>query len=149
MLKRMEQIHSLKAQDYTSGENEYENFERANIIASWFPDRYKSFAILIGNKLARLGSLLCKEETNNYQPNNESTDDSFLDLSTYCVLFFGFWKSRNHWNTTNVTFTPVKEQPPITTPNYGNLEIFDSCNEHDKYVSSCIDCRKINGLNYK
>lgn len=92
ILKRSIDIHLKKRADYTSRPDidPFENFERSNAIAEWFPDAYKSFAILIGTKLARLGSLLI----NNRQPNNESIDDTFLDLITYCALMYGFWKSR-------------------------------------------------------
>lgn len=92
MLKRAEAIHLKKNQDYTTNRdiNPYENFDRSNIIASWFPDDFKSFAVLIGTKLARLAALLTKKR----QPNNESLDDSFLDLVVYCILFYCFWKER-------------------------------------------------------
>jgi len=90
--KRVIEIHLKKRADYTTkpDENPYENFDRANKIISWFPDEYKSFASHIGTKLARLGSLLQSGRT----PNNESLDDSFLDLVTYCALAYGYYKSR-------------------------------------------------------
>lgn len=96
ILERSKEIHLKKSQDYTTNteENPHENFERATLIASWFPDEYKSFAVLIGTKLARLASLLTKEKQLGYTPNNESTDDSFLDCLTYVGLFFSFWKSK-------------------------------------------------------
>lgn len=97
ILERSKEIHVKKSQDYTTNteENPHENFERAALIASWFPIKYASFAVLIGTKLARLASLLTKEErAGGYTPNNESTDDSFLDLLTYSGLFFSFWKSK-------------------------------------------------------
>lgn len=92
ILKRSMEIHLKKREDYASDPtaNPFENFDRSNEIAGWFPDSYKSFAILIGTKIARLGSLLIKGKT----PNNESIDDSFLDLITYCALFYAYWKSK-------------------------------------------------------
>lgn len=92
LLKRAEEIHIKKNQDYTSNptENPYENFDRANAIAIWFPDNFKSFAILIGTKLARIAALLSSKR----RPNNESIDDSFLDLVVYCILMYCYWKER-------------------------------------------------------
>lgn len=97
ILERSKEIHLKKSQDYTTNAevNPHENFERAALIASWFPVKYAAFAVLIGTKLARLASLLTKEEQSDYSPNNESTDDSFLDLLTYSGLFFSFWKSKH------------------------------------------------------
>ena len=92
ILKRSIEIHLKKREDYASDptNDPYENFDRSNYIASWFPSHYVSFAVLIGTKLARLGSLLVSGR----KPNNESIDDSFLDLITYCALFYGYWKLR-------------------------------------------------------
>lgn len=90
ILNRSLEIHKKKREDYTTNpdSNPYENFTRANEIVSWFPPEYKSFASHIGTKLARLGSLL----QDGRKPNNESLDDSFLDLVTYCGLMYGFYK---------------------------------------------------------
>lgn len=79
-------ISKSKAQDYTSSNDPHENFKRSAEIASWFPEKDKSFVVLIGTKLARLGSLLSK----NSKPNNESIEDSFLDLVNYCALWAEF-----------------------------------------------------------
>lgn len=92
ILNRSKEIHLRKREDYASDPtaNPFENFDRSNIIADWFPTTYKSFAVLIGTKIARLGALLITGKT----PNNESIDDTFLDLVTYCALFYGYWKSK-------------------------------------------------------
>lgn len=92
ILERSKAIHLRKREDYASDPtaNPFENFDRSNEVAGWFPDAYKSFAVLIGTKIARLGSLLVSGKT----PNNESIDDTFLDLVTYCALFYGFWKDK-------------------------------------------------------
>ena len=96
ILNRSLEIHKKKREDYTTNpdSNPYENFTRANEIISWFPPEYKSFASHIGTKLARLSSLLQSGKT----PNNESLDDSFLDLVTYCGLMYGFYVSRKELN---------------------------------------------------
>ncbi len=92
ILKRSIAIHLKKRQDYTSNpdENPNENMERANIIASWFPEEYKSFASIIGIKLARLAVLL----SNNREPANEPIDDTFLDDITYTAMWYAYWKSK-------------------------------------------------------
>ncbi len=94
ILNRAKEIHLKKRADYTTkpDENPYENFARANEIVSWFPIQYRSFASHIGTKLARLGSLLSTNRT----PNNESLDDTFLDLVTYCALAYGYYKSSQY-----------------------------------------------------
>lgn len=95
----MKLIHEKKNADYASNDNPFENFERSGNLAEWFNDPIdKSFVILIGTKLARLATLLNKDEV----PNNESIDDSFLDLATYVVL----WKSYRQRNKTNPIITP-------------------------------------------
>lgn len=86
----MEEIHERKANDYSSS-GPYENFERSASIAEWFKDPVdKSFVTLIGTKLARLATLLDKEG----EPNNESIDDSYLDLTTYCGLWASYHASK-------------------------------------------------------
>ena len=94
ILNRSKEIHLKKRADYASDPtaNPFENFDRSNEIASWFPPVYASFAVLIGTKIARLGSLLITGKT----PNNESIDDTFLDLITYCALFYAYWKEQEH-----------------------------------------------------
>ena len=92
ILKRASDIHLKKREDYATNPtaDPFENFDRSSEIARWFPTTYSSFAVLIGTKLARLGSLLVTGKA----PNNESIDDTFLDLVTYCALFYAYWKSR-------------------------------------------------------
>jgi hypothetical protein len=87
---KIEQIFKLcrkltisKRHDYTSSSDNHENFKRSAELASWFKNEQdKPYIILIGTKLARLSSLLDVKE-----PNNESIDDSFMDLINYCALW--------------------------------------------------------------
>lgn len=75
-----------KEHDYTKdgSKNRYENFEKSAVLISWFDDPIdKAFASLIGTKLARLSALLNKDE----EPNNESLQDTFIDLSNYSALW--------------------------------------------------------------
>lgn len=99
-------IHERKNKDYASRDSSgYENFERSAHLISWFNnDIDKAFVSLIGTKLARLATLL----NSNEKPNNESIDDSFLDLTTYCALWGGNYKSRKRGARSNM---PPKLKP--------------------------------------
>lgn len=80
---KCEKISLSKRHDYISSVDNHENFKRSAEIASWFKnDQDKSYVVLIGTKLARLSSLLDTKE-----PNNESIEDSFIDLINYCALW--------------------------------------------------------------
>src|SRR3990167_10827224 len=83
MLEQMQAIHDKKSADYSQPTNKYSNFERASLIADWFEDATdRVFVTMIGIKLARIAELSQPGRV----PNNESLEDSFLDLCTYCVL---------------------------------------------------------------
>jgi hypothetical protein len=71
-----------KAGDYTDNVDYHSNFKYSNAVAEPFPSQYKSYAVLIGTKLARLSQLLQEGR----EVNNESIEDSFLDLINYCAL---------------------------------------------------------------
>jgi hypothetical protein len=76
-----------KRRDYTTNPsvNNHENFERSAELISWFNNkRDQPYVCLIGTKLARLASLL----SDGRKPNNESIDDTFLDLINYCALWY-------------------------------------------------------------
>jgi hypothetical protein len=84
ILSRIQSIHEKKNEDYATDGKSYENFERASVIAAWFNDPIdKTFVTLIGVKLARLAVLRNKKS----DPNNESIEDTFLDLATYSILW--------------------------------------------------------------
>jgi hypothetical protein len=96
ILSRIQSIHSRKNHDYASENNPFSNFERSGELASWFKNSTdKSFAVLIGVKLARLAELT----SGNKSANNESIDDSFLDLCTYCVLWMAYNQSKKNERT--------------------------------------------------
>jgi hypothetical protein len=84
-----------KRQDYTTnpGIDNHENFKRSAEMASWFTQpEDKPYAVLIGTKLARLGSLLSTKKG----PVNESIVDSFLDLVNYCGLWMERYTEANY-----------------------------------------------------
>lgn len=88
-------ILNKKSFDYSSKDNRYSNFQ----IAREWSEKYltanheinivdpkMSFLILLGTKIARLTELLESGKT----PNNESIEDSTLDLMNYRLLLEGF-----------------------------------------------------------
>jgi hypothetical protein len=91
LLEASKAIHLKKNQDYANDNNPFSNFERSALLISWFNNPTdKSFIALIGTKLARIAEL-----TDGRIPNNESLDDSFLDLVTYCALWAAYKKREN------------------------------------------------------
>ena len=80
LLDKMAKIHNKKNQDYASDSNPYSNFEFAAAYAQ-IP-LYKVYLVLEGIKTARLHELLGKGKV----PNNESIDDTLLDLAVYSAL---------------------------------------------------------------
>ena len=93
ILNRIREISQKKSADYAAAGNEFENFERSAELMGWFKDEQnKAFIWPIGTKLARLATLLNNRER---RPNNESIDDSFLDLVTYCILWWANYQRSN------------------------------------------------------
>jgi hypothetical protein len=83
LMERAIQTHIKKSHDYAQEGSPFSNFDRAALIASWFnSDKDKTFANLIGVKLARLAELL-----NGKTPLNESIDDNFMDATNYMGLW--------------------------------------------------------------
>ena len=73
-----------KRHDYTSGTDAHENFKHSTELISWFyNDNDTAYVALIATKLTRLASLLNENKT----PNNESIQDTFIDLINYCALW--------------------------------------------------------------
>ena len=90
LIAQMQVIHEKKNDDYSSSSPD-ENFERMAIVQGWFGNAIdKSFVGMVAVKLARLGVLL----SSNREPNNESIEDSFLDLCTYCTLWAASYKRK-------------------------------------------------------
>lgn len=88
ILEASKAIHLKKNQDYANDNNSFANFERSSELISWFQNPIdRSFIALIGTKLARIAEL-----RDGRIPNNESLDDSFIDLVTYCGLWAAYVK---------------------------------------------------------
>lgn len=73
-------LHMRKAEDYAALSNPYSNFEASARYANTSVD--KAFDVLIGTKIARLLNL--KGSCNS--PNNESIEDTEIDLANYILL---------------------------------------------------------------
>jgi hypothetical protein len=84
LLKQMAEMHDRKNADYASAGNPYSNFEAAAEVAGCGVDTV--FAVLIGIKLARLKELIGAGK----EPNNESVQDSRLDLAVYSALWASY-----------------------------------------------------------
>lgn len=88
LLEQSKAIHLKKNADYASDNNPFSNFERSAELISWFKNnKDKGFVALIATKFARLAEL-----GDGRVPNNESVDDSFLDLLTYVGLWAAYRK---------------------------------------------------------
>ena len=84
LLAQMAETHDKKNNDYAHDGNPYSNFEQAGATAGCSVDTV--FAVLIGIKLARLQVLLGAGKA----PNNESVQDSRLDLAVYSALWASY-----------------------------------------------------------
>lgn len=91
LLEKSLAIHEKKNNDYADESNHFFNFEVQGYFISLFEKahpEHKAFASLIGLKIARLAQLI----DFNKIPNNESIDDTFLDLLTYVGLWAAYYE---------------------------------------------------------
>lgn len=85
-LEKMKEVHIKKNQDYASDDNPFSNFDASEYGLRMFHNpRDGAFAWPIFTKLARLSTLL----NSGNEPNNESIEDSFIDIANYILL----WKA--------------------------------------------------------
>ena len=83
-LYNMAALHDQKNNDYAHDNNPFSNFEEAASSAGCSVDTV--FRVLIGIKLARLKELLGSGKV----ANNESVQDSRMDLAMYCALWASY-----------------------------------------------------------
>lgn len=103
-IEKMREIHIKKNEDYAEEYNPFSNFDFSSEFASHFRSEWSSYAVLIGTKIARLSVLLAKEE----KPNNESIEDTFIDVANYFLLWRAQWLRKqneraNKNSSTNVS----------------------------------------------
>jgi hypothetical protein len=83
-LDRIRKIHESKNEDYAVPGSPFSNFDVTEYILGLFRnDRDKTFVWPIATKIARIANLL----NSNNEPNNESIDDSLLDIANYVLLW--------------------------------------------------------------
>lgn len=83
-LQRMGEIHDKKSGDYADTKNPLSNFDVSTYGLSLFKNpRDQSFIWPIFTKVARLATLLNSGNI----PNNESIEDSFIDIANYVILW--------------------------------------------------------------
>lgn len=84
LLKDMLALHEKKNHDYARPDNAFSNFEEAAAVAGCSVDTV--FRVLVGIKLARLNELIASGKT----AQNESVQDSRMDLTMYCALWCSY-----------------------------------------------------------
>ena len=85
LTKRKEYILKSKNHDYAKSTDMFSNFRKVADISN--QSISKVFMVFMAVKIARLGEL-----TTEKTPNNESVEDTLLDLSNYADLFNIFLK---------------------------------------------------------
>ena len=84
ILEQMANMHNRKSHDYARDSNPYSNFEESAITAGVPVDTV--FAVMIGIKMARLAELTRAGK----EPNNESIQDTRVDLAVYSALWASY-----------------------------------------------------------
>lgn len=99
----MKEVHLKKNEDYASSDNPFSNFDHSTLGLTLFPKpRDGSFAWPIYTKLARLSTLLNKSEG----ANNESIEDTFIDIANYILLWRADYLNRP--NNKTIPLDPIK-----------------------------------------
>jgi len=97
-LDKIKEIHKSKNDDYATEGNPFFNFDiQEDFINMVKSDRDKVFFGMLGLKVARIANLLNKVSL----PNNESLEDSFIDLATYVLLHKADWVRRKKTSLVN------------------------------------------------
>ena len=110
LLNTAADVHRKKNADYSGNDDPYENFHRAEIIASWFERPIdKVFATLIGIKMARWANLANKAYLTGAKPNNESLKDTGMDQMVYT----GMWAVYDEHQANKKAEEQVKSPGPV------------------------------------
>lgn len=136
LLDKMREIHLRKNQDYATNSNPFNNFEfSSRIIKEFNNDIDKVFVTLIATKLARLATLLNRGGI----PQNESIEDSFLDLTVYCGLWASHYKRYTERNRSASIDLKAKPNIPLVVSHAGYHEhswVLDPVNN----IMVCTSC---------
>jgi hypothetical protein len=91
-LEIMKEVHEKKNEDYADPTNPFSNFDFSEYCLRAFNnDRDKTFVWPISTKLARLATLLNSTKP----PNNESIEDTFIDIANYVLLWRADFMNRH------------------------------------------------------
>lgn len=83
LIEKIKSVHESKSHDYAKEDNVFSNFEYAAKVAEIFTNPVdKSFAVLIGVKLARLAELRSGKKAK-----NESLLDTIEDMTNYSAIW--------------------------------------------------------------
>ena len=83
-LEKMKEVHIRKNEDYANPDNPFSNFDCSEYGLRLFSNtRDQIFIWPIFTKFARLSNLLNKRQA----PNNESIEDTFIDIANYVLLW--------------------------------------------------------------
>lgn len=99
LLDKMAKMHDRKNHDYARSGNPYSNFEEAAAFAATDVDTV--FKVMLGIKMARLNELQGAGKT----PQNESVQDSMLDLSVYAALWASYYEPAQVADATSLPAT--------------------------------------------
>lgn len=83
VLDKMKEISDSKRHDYASEDDPYLNFTQVADVSGLTVDQV--FLVWAVTKVVRLGQLVGHDKI----PNNESIDDSIIDLANYSALWAG------------------------------------------------------------
>jgi len=86
VLELMAEIHDKKNEDYASDKDPFSNFSGVAEMTGLETD--KVFQVMIGIKMERLKQLVGTGKV----PNNESVDDTILDLANYAAIWLAYRK---------------------------------------------------------
>lgn len=121
ILDEMERTHDRKNEDYAEDGNPYSNFEGAAAIAGVDPNTV--FHALIGIKSERLRQLMTGKT-----PNNESLEDSILDLAVYATLWLA-WR-RDLQAAPYESLQPYGDEESVELgPTWGELQEWTQCGD--------------------
>lgn len=117
ILTQMGEIHAKKQHDYATAGNPYSNFEESAATAGCSVDTV--FMVLMGIKLARLRELLSSGKG----PENESVQDSRMDLAVYAALWASYQlaESENPWCMDGSCYISHRRDTPCALVN--DLEV--------------------------
>lgn len=101
--------HNKKNHDYAKEDNPHSNFEIVAELVKHFKNPIDQvYVTLIGVKLARMSELL-----NGKEPNNESIEDTYVDLTNYSALWGAHWLDKD---------STIRRSPSLTANIIGLID---------------------------